>query len=141
MSEAPVLSRGSLLLGAAGPAAGGAAGAAMPAAGSTAASGGRTPLWTQAARRGIAVRDHGVADVYRRYLGTLDHRAVKALISFGLSDRYTWLQEDLPREDGAARRPLPFDEDLQPKPPYRALSHSLKSAPWPKPVRRLHRDH
>ena len=86
----------------------------------------------------IAVRDRGVADVYRRYLdATLDHPAVKALITFGLSDRYTWLQEDLPREDGAARRPLPFDEDLQPKPAYRALSHSLKDAPWRRPLRRL----
>jgi endo-1,4-beta-xylanase len=83
----------------------------------------------------IAVRDRAVADVYRRYLDvTLDHRAVKALITFGLSDRYTWLQEDLPREDGAARRPLPFDEDLQPKPAYRALSHSLRDAPWRHPL-------
>jgi endo-1,4-beta-xylanase len=89
----------------------------------------------------IAVRDRGVADVYRRYLDVaLDHRAVKALITFGLSDRYTWLQEDLPREDGAARRPLPFDEDLQPKPAYRALSHRLKEAPWRRPLWSLHRD-
>jgi endo-1,4-beta-xylanase len=89
----------------------------------------------------IAVRDRGVADVYRRYLDViLDHRAVKALITFGLSDRYTWLQEDLPREDGAARRPLPFDENLQPKPAYAALSHSLRNAPWRRPVRRLLRE-
>ena len=39
------------------------------------------------------------------------------MITFGLSDRYTWLQEDYPREDGAARRPLPYDdEDLSRKP-------------------------
>jgi endo-1,4-beta-xylanase len=88
----------------------------------------------------IAIRDRGVADVYRRYLDvTLDHPAVKALITFGLSDRYTWLQEDLPREDGAPRRPLPFDEDLRPKPAYRALANSLKEAPWRRPLRRLHR--
>ncbi|HJU02341.1 MAG TPA: endo-1,4-beta-xylanase, partial [Actinomycetes bacterium] len=83
----------------------------------------------------VAVRDRGVADVYRRYLDvTLDHPAVKALITFGLSDRYTWLQEDLPREDGAARRPLPFDEDLQPKPAYHALARSLRCAPWRRPL-------
>jgi endo-1,4-beta-xylanase len=83
----------------------------------------------------VAVRDRGVADVYRRYLDvTLDHPAVKALITFGLSDRYTWLQEDLPREDGAARRPLPFDEDLEPKPAYHALARSLRAAPWRRPL-------
>ena len=83
----------------------------------------------------IAVRDRGVADVYRRYLDvTLDHHAVKALITFGLSDRYTWLQEDYPREDGAARRPLPFDENLRVKPAYYALSHSLRRAPWRRPL-------
>jgi endo-1,4-beta-xylanase len=83
----------------------------------------------------VAVRDRGVADVYRRYLDVaLDHPAVKALITFGLSDRYTWLQEDLPREDGAARRPLPFDEDLEPKPAYHALVRSLRDAPWRRPL-------
>ncbi len=82
-------------------------------------------------------RDAGVADVYRRYLDVaLSHRAVKAVTSFGLTDRYTWLQEDLPREDGAARRPLPFDEELQQKPAYRSMARALARAPrraplWP----------
>ncbi len=62
-------------------------------------------------------RDRLVADVYRRYLNaTLQEPAVAAVITFGLSDRYTWLQEDYGREDGAPRRPLPFDEDLRPNP-------------------------
>jgi endo-1,4-beta-xylanase len=79
-------------------------------------------------------RDVAVADVYRRYLDVaLSHPAVKAVMSFGLSDRYTWLQEDLPREDGADRRPLPFDEDLRPKPAYRALARSLAEAPGRRP--------
>jgi endo-1,4-beta-xylanase len=76
------------------------------------------------------VRDREVADAYRRYLDvTLAEPAVKALITFGLSDRYTWLQEDYPREDGAPRRPLPFDRQLRPKPAYRALTDSLRKAP------------
>jgi endo-1,4-beta-xylanase len=74
-------------------------------------------------------RDHQIAEVYRRYLDvTLDEPAVKSLTTFGLSDRYTWLQEDYPRDDGADRRPLPFDADLKPKPAYHAVHHELKHA-------------
>jgi endo-1,4-beta-xylanase len=51
------------------------------------------------------------------------------LPTFGLSDRYTWLQEDFPRDDGAVRRPLPFDEEMSPKPAYRALASALEQAP------------
>jgi endo-1,4-beta-xylanase len=83
----------------------------------------------------VAARDAAVADVYRRYLDvTLSHPAVKAVLTFGLSDRYTWLQEDYPREDGAPRRPLPYDEDLRPKPAYDALSDTLGNAPERPPL-------
>jgi endo-1,4-beta-xylanase len=76
-----------------------------------------------------AIRDRAIADAYKRYLDvTLTEPAVKSVMTFGLSDRYTWLQEDYPREDGAPRRPLPFDEDLQPKPALDALSHALDDA-------------
>lgn len=77
----------------------------------------------------IATRDAAVADVYARYLETaLAEPAVSSLMTFGLTDRYTWLQEDYPREDGAERRPLPFDADLQPKPAYDALLGCLEGA-------------
>lgn len=78
----------------------------------------------------IAVRDRAVADSYRRYLDVaLAEPAVVSVMTFGLSDRYTWLEEDYPREDGEPRRPLPFDEALEPKPAYDALRSSLEAAP------------
>jgi endo-1,4-beta-xylanase len=83
----------------------------------------------------IATRDAGVAQVYSTFLNAaLQEPAVKIVITFGLSDRYTWLQEDFPRRDGAARRPLPFDENLQPKPAYTAILNAFNAAPTRTPV-------
>jgi len=77
----------------------------------------------------IPARDRAVADVYRRYLdAAMEEPAVVALMTFGLSDRYTWLQEDFPRQDGAPRRPLPFDDHLKPTPAYDALAAGLQEA-------------
>jgi len=70
-----------------------------------------------------------IADTIRAYLDVaLAEPAVASLMTFGLSDRYTWLQEDFPRPDEARRRPLPFDEGLKPKPAYDALTIGLKGA-------------
>jgi endo-1,4-beta-xylanase len=77
----------------------------------------------------VRARDRAVADVYARYLDVaLDEPAVASLVTFGLSDRYTWLQEDYPREDGVARRPLPFDEEMRPKAAFASLARALDGA-------------
>ena len=82
-----------------------------------------------------AERDQVIADAYARYLDVaLDEPAVFSVMTFGLTDRYTWLQEDYPRDDGAPRRPLPFDEELRPKPAYQAIHAALEAAPVREPV-------
>jgi endo-1,4-beta-xylanase len=76
-------------------------------------------------------RDRMVADIYRRYLDVaLESHHVKAVISFGLTDRYTWLDEDMPRDDGSHRRPLAFDRHLRTTPAYHAIHRKLAHAPW-----------
>ncbi len=75
-------------------------------------------------------RDRKVADVYRQYLDVVvDQSEVKVVVAFGLSDRYTWLQEDMPRADGAARRPLAFSERMKPKPARHAIAAAFRNAP------------
>ncbi len=81
-------------------------------------------------------RDRGVADVYARYLDvTLDQPAVVAVLTFGLTDRYSWLQEQQPRTDGGRPRPLLYDEELRPKPAHDAVVAALSAAPHRSPLR------
>jgi endo-1,4-beta-xylanase len=76
-----------------------------------------------------AARDRAVAEIYKRYLDvTLREPAVKSVMTFGLSDTYTWLQEDMPREDGAHRHALPYDEHMHRTRVWNALHGSLRRA-------------
>lgn len=71
-------------------------------------------------------RDRAVADIYREYLEiVLTQRAVIAVITWGLSDRYTWLRKSSPRSDEADVRPLPLDDNLNPKLAWEALANAL----------------
>lgn len=63
----------------------------------------------------IAVRDRRVADTYRRFLDvTLAFPAVKGVLSWGLTDRFTGYNR-WPRNDGWAARSLPYDHCMLPK--------------------------
>jgi endo-1,4-beta-xylanase len=82
----------------------------------------------------IALRDQAVADLYRRLLSVaLNEPAVVAVITWGLSDRYTWInlwdKKYFKRTDGLPQRPLPFDDMFQPKPAYAALQTAFENAP------------
>lgn len=87
-----------------------------------------------------AARDRAVADETRRYLDTvLAEPAVAGVSTWGLSDRYSWLDvtaDDLAGyrnawTDGTGpgvNRGLPWDSDLRPKPMRAAIAAAL-SAP------------
>jgi endo-1,4-beta-xylanase len=83
----------------------------------------------------VTVRDRLVADTYRRFLdAALDEPAVKMVVTWGLSDRHSWIvrQETYQakwRTDDAPSRPLPFDADLQPKPACEAMAQAFTHAP------------
>jgi endo-1,4-beta-xylanase len=82
-----------------------------------------------------AVRDRLVADAYSRFLdAALDEPAVKLVVTWGLSDRHSWIvrketHESKWRTDGLPSRPLPFDADLKPKPAFEAIAQAFAHAP------------
>src|SRR6266851_3879747 len=76
----------------------------------------------------IPERDRLVSEVYRSYLeNILRQKSVKAVLTWCLSDRDSWLQGFRPRKDGLPQRPLPFDAELNPKPAFFALRDALSS--------------
>ncbi len=80
----------------------------------------------------IALRDKQGADFCKRFLDiALDEPAVKAVITWGLSDRYTGMDgdPDVVRPDGLPSRCLPYDRDLKAKPMWHAIADALRHAP------------
>ena len=78
----------------------------------------------------IPVRDRIIAKVYEDFLSVvLDEPAVKTIITWGLSDGYTYHTDFHPRSDGMQVRPLPLDTDLKPKLAWNAIARALDNAP------------
>jgi len=85
-----------------------------------------------------AVRDQRVAAHVGQYLdAALDHAAVRGVITWGLTDRHSWLEltaEDMARfpqawRDGSSpglNRGLPYDSDLRPKPMREAIAAAFQ---------------
>ncbi|MGL4882289.1 MAG: endo-1,4-beta-xylanase, partial [Waterburya sp.] len=74
----------------------------------------------------ITTRDRIVASAYYEYLSVvLDEPAVKTVICWGLSDRYTWLSSFAPRQDGADVRPLLLDKNYARKPAWTEVIRAL----------------
>lgn len=81
----------------------------------------------------IKVRDYLVAQAYEDCLSAvLDEPAVIAVITWGLSDRYTWYTTPKyggVREDGGKPRPLPLDARLNRKLAWNAIARTFDRAP------------
>lgn len=80
-----------------------------------------------------AERDRKVADHARQVLTVaFDESAVKGLVTWGLTDRFSWLStSDDPRDrrpDGQRTRSLPFDENMERKPLWFAIADCFDKA-------------
>ena len=78
----------------------------------------------------IPTRDRLVGAVYAHYLDVaLSNKNVLALLTWGITDRSTWLNHEGARKDGVAERALPFDADLKPTPAFASELNALHAAP------------
>lgn len=72
-------------------------------------------------------RDNAVAELYDRYLSVaMGSVSIPVVVTWGLTDRASWLQRRSPRSDGSTQRPLPFDSELRPKKAWSVLSQYIK---------------
>lgn len=80
--------------------------------------------------RDVGVRDRIIAGMYEDYLSVvLDEPATIAVLTWGLSDRYSWLTKYKPREDRASVRPLPLDAEYRRKLAWKAMARAFDNAP------------
>jgi endo-1,4-beta-xylanase len=78
----------------------------------------------------ISERDYTVASTYREYLDVvLDEPAVRGVVTWGLTDRHSWLSGFKPRTDFLPVRTLPLDAEMKPKVAYQAMASAMFSAP------------
>lgn len=74
-------------------------------------------------------RDRAAASLVATYLDALVAvRPPRAIVTWGLSDRYSWIHETFPRKDAAKARPLPLDADYRRKPMMTVLERYRRGA-------------
>ena len=78
----------------------------------------------------FVARDAAVAALGRRYLDiTLSYNRVRTLMTWGMVDSASWLQDRYPREDGLPKRPCPYDGDYRAKPLRAAIADAIRAMP------------
>jgi endo-1,4-beta-xylanase len=80
----------------------------------------------------ISRRDALVAAMADQFLGAVcDVVRPKAILTWGLTDRYTWVPTYFTRKDGLPNRPLPFDADYRRKPLFDVIEKYRRMAAAP----------
>jgi endo-1,4-beta-xylanase len=80
----------------------------------------------------ISERDRLVGERATRFLSAaLSEGAVEGVVTWGLSDKYSWLNNSIyqKRTDGTMNRCLPYDENFQTKPIWNSLYYAFRAAP------------
>ncbi|WP_213982181.1 endo-1,4-beta-xylanase [Sphingomonas sp. dw_22] len=76
------------------------------------------------------LRDAAVAEYGSAYLEImLSYPQVHDVLVWGLCDKFNWLNNFKPREDGTIKRGVPYDEHYQPKPLRDAIGKQFDRAP------------
>jgi len=84
----------------------------------------------KAAPSDIAARDRAVAELGRDWLDImLAYPALRYVMVWGMVDKYSWLQEFIPRADGLPQRCAPYDDACQPKALREAMAAAFAAAP------------
>lgn len=75
-------------------------------------------------------RDRLIASYTKDYLDIMfSYDAVEDLMMWGMIDKYSWLQDFLPRTDDVEKRPTLYDSNYAPKPMREAVAAALAGAP------------
>lgn len=77
-----------------------------------------------------AMRDQLTAGFTRGYLETtFAYPQTKELLMSGMVDKYSWLQDFMPRQDDVEKRPTLYDPDCRPKLMRESVAAALHAAP------------
>ena len=75
------------------------------------------------------VRDRMVADYARAYLDVMySYPQLGDVLAWGMTDRYSWLDNFDPRADKTLKRGTPYDVNFRPKPLRAAMAAAFRSA-------------
>ena len=78
----------------------------------------------------IAERDRAVAELGKTYFDIMvSYPQLRYVMAWGMVDKYSWLQEFVPRADGLPQRPAPYDDAFKPKALRQAMADAFRGAP------------